>query len=104
MTAFFLRYSYVAIIQRAYLRLIVDIIRHARLYNLRVISGLSAKIPRSVSKKKEEKSFIHTKNEEQYIYILKRFRTIFIDKRIYTIKNVSRNFNSLFSLYTDATT
>lgn len=70
MTAFFLRYSYVAIIQRAYLRLIVDIIRHARLYNLRVISGLSAKIPRSVSKKKEEKKFYsYVKNEEQYIYI-----------------------------------
>lgn len=37
-----------AIIRRAYLRLIADIIRHARLYNLRVISGLS-KILRLIS-------------------------------------------------------
>lgn len=33
------------IVQRAYLQLILDIIRHAWLYNLRAVSGLSGKIP-----------------------------------------------------------
>lgn len=91
MTAFFLRYSYVAIIQRAYLRLIVDIIRHARLYNLRVISGLSAKIPRSVSKKKEERKFYsYKKRGTIYIYIETIPNDLYWQKNLYDKERVAK--------------